>query len=264
MPNPGKYAALAEQLAGLINTDYSPGDQFLTNYKIAERYGVSGHTVSRAVQALKERGLLSGKVGGKTWVRVPPVFHLRSNESYHREKKRVHLSEEERRSWGVAEAGTATPVTELAEDTVRYAIVDPPQDVADLMGLSPGRKVLRKSAFRRNSHGEGASTAVFYLPYDVVSANPELLDPTNEPWPGGLQHQLSTLGIEVDRIEDRLTADLPTAGEAKEQDIPPGVPMMRVRKITYDTNDRVVEVADIPFPGDRAELRFITRLERWA
>ncbi|MFI9356797.1 hypothetical protein [Streptomyces lydicus] len=92
--------------------------------------------------------------------------------------KRVHLPEEERRSGGISEAGTATPVAEVVEDAVRYAIVDPPQDVADLMGLSPGRKVLRKSALRRNSHGEGASTAVFYLPYNVVSANPELLDPT--------------------------------------------------------------------------------------
>ncbi|AEW95904.1 MULTISPECIES: GntR family transcriptional regulator [Streptomycetaceae] len=264
MPNVGKYAELAERLAQLIEDDYSPGQQFLTNPEIAKRYSVSGNTASRAVQALKERGLLSGKVGGKTWVRVAPVRHLRSNEMYHREKQRVRLGEEERRTWGISEDSTKMAVTEIAENSVDFAIVTPPADVAELLGLTSGQKVLRRSYRRRNHRGEGASTSVSYLPYDLVSRNPEILDPTTEPWPGGTQHQLYTVGVEVDRIEDRVTAEMPTEREVEEQDIPPGVPMIRVRKITYDTSDRVVEVTDIPFPADRIELQFVTRLERWA
>ncbi|MER6311236.1 UTRA domain-containing protein [Streptomyces sp. NPDC001657] len=132
------------------------------------------------------------------------------------------------------------------------------------LGLTSGQRVPRQSARRCNSHGEGASTAVSCLPYNAVSPNPEILDPGNEPRPGGTQRQLYTLGSEVDRIEDRVTADIPSEEEAEEQGIPPGAPMIRVRKITYDTDDRVVEVAGNPFPTERAELRFITRLERWA
>jgi GntR family transcriptional regulator len=264
MPNPGKYAELAEQMAQVIATEHSPGDRFLTNPEIARRYGVSENTASRAVRALKERGLLSGKVGGKTWVRVVPTRILRSNERYHQEKESVHLPEDERRTWGVSESSTGTPIGEVAGDSVDFAVVAAPEDVAELMALTRHQKVLRRTYQRHHRNGEGASTSVSYLPYDLVSGNAEILDPTNEPWPGGTQHQLYTVGVEVDRIEDRVTSDMPTEKEVEEQDIPPGVPIIRVRKITYDTNDRVVEVTDIPFPADRIELRFVTQLERWA
>jgi GntR family transcriptional regulator len=263
MPNPGKYAELAEQLAQVIATEHSPGDQFLTNPEIARRYGVSVNTASRAVQALKERGLLSGKVGGKTWVRVAPTRVLRSNETYQREKANVRLSEDERRMWGVSEASTGIPIDEVAENSVDFAVVAPPEDIAGLMGLTQQQKVLRRTYRRHHRNGEGVSIAVSYMSYDLVSGNTEILDPTNEPWPGGVQHQLYTVGVEVDRIEDRVTSEMPTEQEVGEQDIPPGVPIIRVRKITYDTNDRVVEVTDVPFPADRTELRFVTRLERW-
>ncbi|MEU9502811.1 UTRA domain-containing protein [Streptomyces sp. NPDC048196] len=86
----------------------------------------------------------------------------------------------------------------------------------------------------------------------MVSPNPETLDPNHEPWPGGTQHQLSALGIGVARIEDRVTADIPSEEEVEEQDIPPGVLMIRVRKITYDTDDRVVEVTGNPFPTEQS------------
>ncbi|MFG2138994.1 UTRA domain-containing protein [Streptomyces sp. NPDC048650] len=263
MPNPGKYAELAERLAQLIESDYAPGDQFLTNSEIARRYGVSANTASRSVQALKEAGRLSGKVGGKTWVRVVPTHHQRSNEMYHQEKLRVRLPEAERRTWGVSEDSTRTSIDHVGEDSVEFAVIAPPSDIAELMGLASGQKVLRRSYRRRNRPHEGASTSVSYLPYDLASRNPEILDPTNEPWPGGTQHALCTVGIEVDRIEDRVTGEMPTDREVEEQDIPPGVPILRVRKILYDTSDRVVGVADIPFAADRVELRYLTRLERW-
>ncbi len=43
-----------------------------------------------------------------------------------------------------------------------------------------------------------------WLVYDLVASNPDLLDPSNEPWPGGTQHQLSTVGIELARISMQL------------------------------------------------------------
>lgn len=264
MPNPGKYAELAEQLAQLIKTECSPGERFPANSEIARRYGVSENTASRAVRALKERGLLSGKVGGKTWVRVAPTRVLRSNERYHREKESVRLPEDERRMWGVSEASTGTSIADVAEDAVEVAVVAAPGDIAEMMALTRHQKVLRRTYRRHHRNGEGANISVSYMPYDLVSDNPEILDPANEPWPGGVQHQLYTVGVEVDRIEDRVTSDMPTEKEIEEQDIPPGVPIIRVRKLTYDTNDRIVEITDIPFPADRIELRFVTRLERWA
>ncbi|CAM5710693.1 UbiC transcription regulator-associated domain-containing protein OS=Streptomyces aurantiogriseus OX=66870 GN=GCM10010251_00170 PE=4 SV=1 [Streptomyces aurantiogriseus] len=102
-----------------------------------------------------------------------------------------------------------------------------------------------------------------YLVRDLIAANPCLLDETEEPWPGGTQSQLFTVGIEVDRVEERLTARPPTPRETRELDLPAGASVILLRKTSYDIDDRVVDIADVTLPGDRTELLFTTRLERW-
>ena len=38
------------------------------------------------------------------------------------------------------------------------------------------------------------SFSVSYIPRFLIESNPELLEERNEPWPGGHQHQLYTVG----------------------------------------------------------------------
>lgn len=90
-----------------------------------------------------------------------------------------------------------------------------------------------------------------------------MLSADYEPWPGGTQHQLSTVGVELDRIEDVVRARPPLPDEAELLDIEPGVSVLDVRKTSYDITGRVVEVADVVLPGDRTELCFTTTLTRW-
>jgi GntR family transcriptional regulator len=104
---------------------------------------------------------------------------------------------------------------------------------------------------------------VSYLVRDVVAKNPELLDVANEPWPGGTQNQLHTLGIELDRIEERVSARPPTADEAAELGLPAGTALIVLGKTSYDTTGRVVEHSFVRLPGDRTEMTFVTPLERW-
>ncbi|THA28245.1 GntR family transcriptional regulator [Streptomyces sp. RKND-216] len=260
----GKYQELAAAMARLVETELAPGDQFPTVPELAERFGVHRNTASRAVQHLKEQGLLSGKGGGKTWVRVPPAPTVRRNTRYQEEKDLVLRPEAERRSCGVAEWESGISLTTVYEDTARHDVVDAPDWVAEILEIEPGAKVLRRTRTRRHRKGAGASCSVSYLPYELASRNPELFDESRDPWPGGTMHQLHTLGIEVDRIEDHVTASMPTDEEVAEQDIPPGVPVLRDLKITYATSGRAVEVAALPFPADRAKLVFVTPLERWS
>ncbi len=102
-----------------------------------------------------------------------------------------------------------------------------------------------------------------WLVYDLVASNPDLLDPSNEPWPGGTQHQLSTVGIELDHIRDQITARPPLPHEAEILDIEPGVAVISMHKVSVDTKGRVVEIADAVFAGDRTELVYTTKLKRW-
>ncbi|WP_329453406.1 GntR family transcriptional regulator (plasmid) [Streptomyces sp. NBC_01724] len=263
MANVGKYLELADALAQKIKTELSPGDQLPTVSELAKQFSVAPNTASRAVQVLKERGLLSGKTGGKTWVRVTPQQAVRRNTRYQTEKDLVLESEDERRRTGVSELDSGVSLASMHQDTLKTDVVKCPDDIAETLGVEPGTSVLRRIGVRHPRKGAGAVTGVSYIPYDLASKNPDLFNESNEPWPGGSQHQLYTLGIEVGRIEDHVTASMPTDEETELQDIPPSVPVIRVRKITYSTTGRAVEVNDIPFPADRTKLIFDTPLQRW-
>jgi len=68
------------------------------------------------------------------------------------------------------------------------------------------------------------------------------------------------VGVEVERVEEVVTARPPTGAEARELGLAPGVPVMEIRKTLHDVGGQVVEVADILLPGDRYAVRCVTRL----
>lgn len=264
-----KYERKSPRIVSEVLEDISagrlrPGEQFLTLAQLAERYDVSPNTASQVIKTLKGLGALSGRSGGRTWVRVPPAMAVRRNTRYHEEKANVHAIEAERAAKGVSEYDSGISIQDLHEVSARYEVMSPPEDIAAVLQLAEGGKVLRRSYYRRHAQGAGISGSTSYIPYELVAGNPELLDASREPWPGGTMHQLWTVGIEIGEIEDRILSDMPTAEEAADFDIPPGVSMFRLRKVSYDIDGRPVEVADIPLPGDRTELIYKTRLERWA
>jgi GntR family transcriptional regulator len=100
--------------------------------------------------------------------------------------------------------------------------------------------------------------------HELVAANPDLLNADNEPWPGGTSHQLYTVGIEVERIVDEVTARPPSADDAEALGIEGGVSLLVLRKTSIDTDARVLEVADVLMAGDRTQLVYTTNLTRYS
>ncbi|MGY4966762.1 GntR family transcriptional regulator [Streptomyces sp. 900105245] len=260
----GGAQRIADALVAQIQSGtLRPGDQVPTTAALAEQYGVNKNTASRALVALKGAGVLSGLAGGYTWVRVPPQHKKRSNERYHVEKASVLLPASERSSAGVSESDSGIPLDALHEDRAEYSVIEAPDDVREALGLPTGASVLRRIYTRQHAKRAGVDRSTSYLPFDVISGNPDLLDSTKEPWPGGTMHQLHTIGVELDKIVDHVTCDMPTPEEIRDFDIPPQVPVVRIRKISYSTEGDPVELMDIPIPADRIELIYTTRLERW-
>ncbi|MFI0821372.1 UTRA domain-containing protein [Streptomyces sp. NPDC021098] len=187
----------------------------------------------------------------------------RSSDRHQWEKDRVRKPRAERLRTGATEYDTGLEVTDLAfRAAYREATAD--EGLAAAFGVPVGTRLLERM-YRTNCRAEDAPFALVhsYLVHDMVAANPELLDAANEPWPGGTQSQLATLGIELDRIEERVTARPPTAEEVRELGLGEGVALILLRKVCTDTTGRVVEVSDVRLPGDRTELVFTTPLTRW-
>jgi GntR family transcriptional regulator len=142
--------------------------------------------------------------------------------------------------------------------------IDAPPEVAARFNVDSGTQLLKR-VYRTRAKSEVAplSLVTSYLLLDHVSTNPELLEAANEPWPGGTQSQLFTVGIEVDRIDDEITARPPYADESAALDLEPGVAVLVLWKTSVDVTGRVVEVSEVILPGDRTKIVYSTQLERW-
>ena len=176
------------------------------------------------------------------------------------EKRRVLLPESQRRRSGAAERDTGLANADL-DFSARYETVRAGEDLAREFDVPVGTALLQRT-YRTRSRRERAplSLVTSYLRHDLAAENPALLDPRNEPWPGGTQHQLHTVGIELDRITDQLTARPPTPQEREALCLAPGACVMALRKTSYDTRGRVVELSDVILPADRTEFVYTTSL----
>ncbi|MET8355489.1 UTRA domain-containing protein [Micromonospora sp. NPDC005171] len=148
--------------------------------------------------------------------------------------------------------------------TSQYDQAEAGADLANLFRIEPTDLLLRRRYDSTDRvTGFLLSSSVSYMPLALVSSNPALLDEANEPWPGGTQHQLSTVGIEIMTMIDEVTARMPTTAEAQLWGLSDGVPPILCRRISLDADEKVVEVSDAEYPADRTELRFVTPLKPW-
>jgi GntR family transcriptional regulator len=263
---PAKYEVVADELRRRIQSkELSARNRMPGEAALAEHYRVSLPTVRQALAVLRHEGLIEARHGVGTYVRASRIKVRRTDERHQWEKNRVHESESVRRSTGATEFDTGLSMPDLTF-TARYTTTEANDDLADAFAITAGTKLLQRD-YRTQYRSENAPFSLVrsYLVYEVVEANPDLLDDGNEPWPGGTQHQLSTIGIELARITEEVHTRMPTANEADELDIPTtGVAVFDLRGISIDVNGQVVEVADIVLPGDRSELVFTTKLNRWS
>ncbi|MFM9368921.1 GntR family transcriptional regulator [Streptomyces sp. Da 82-17] len=258
------YEKIANDLREQIRAgQYGPGDRLPSESDLIESTGRSGPTVQQAIRVLEAEGLVERRHGIGTFVRTRRTPVLRDNSRHQWEKRRAHASKEERLETGATEHDTGLEVNDLVFHA-SYREVEATEDIGEAMGVDEGTPLVERTyRTRYSAERYPFSLVTSYLIRSLVASNPDLLDETNEPWPGGTMNQLDTVGIEIDRVEEHVTARPPTPEEAEELGLPPGTAVIVLRKKQYDTEDRVVEMSHVTLPGDRTELLFTTHLERW-
>lgn len=243
--------------------DLGPGDSLPTLSGICKQWKCSTNSARGAIALLRSQGLITGGRGKAPVVRIPPGKVIRSSDRHQAEKDLAARPEEERAKVGEAETNLGMSIEDQQFST-RYDMVEAGPEMAELFGISPTDELLRRR-FEATDEATGhlLSFSTSYMPKGLVCANPALLDERNEPWPGGTQHQLSTVGVEVMCMVDQVTARMPTTVEAQLWGLPDGVPLIICRRISLDADDRNVEISDATYPADRTELRFVTPLKPW-
>jgi GntR family transcriptional regulator len=243
--------------------DLAPGASLPTLAEICSAWSCSMNSARAAVTILKAQGLITAGRGKAPTVRIQPRRVIRSSERHQIEKDLALKPEAERAGFGEAESNLNMPIGHQ-RFTSRYSQVPATEEFATIFGISQGDALLRREwEAVHPTTGVRLSWSVSHMPLALVSSNPALLDERNEPWPGGTQHQLLTVGIEVMNVIDEVTARMPTTVETQIWDLPDGVPLIFCRRISCDANGHVVEVSDAGYPADRTELQFVTPLRAW-
>ena len=241
-----------------------PGTPLPTLAELCEQWSCSMNTARGAVALLKAQGLITTGRGKPPTVRIAPRKVIRSSERHQAEKDLAIKSEAERASMGEAETNLNMSINQQRFES-HYDQIEAGEELAGIFQIPAADLVLRRQWEATDKDtGLRLSWSVAYIPLDLVKENPAILDERNEPWPGGTMHQLSTVGIEVARIVDEVTARMPTTVEMQQWGLPNGVPIIFCRRISIDTQDRVVEVSDADYPADRTELQFVTPLKPWS
>ncbi|MDX3057844.1 GntR family transcriptional regulator [Streptomyces sp. NE06-03E] len=257
-----------EKIADVLRTEIragqlNPGDRLPSESALADRFKVSVPTIRQALGVIQGEGLVEKRHGTGNFVRQPRTTIYRTNERHQWEKDRARQPQAEREKTGATEHDTGLVVDDLVFHA-EYETSTANEDLALAFGVPVGTELLeRRYQTRYNQEDAPFSLVRSFLVRDVVAENPDLLDADNEPWPGGTQSQLHTIGIELDRITERVTARPPTVEESERLGLTAGVSVLIVRKTSIDTQGRVVELSDITLPGDRTEMLFATPLGRW-
>ncbi|MEU2564841.1 GntR family transcriptional regulator [Streptomyces longispororuber] len=188
------YARIAGHYRELISSgELSPGDLLPSIKALATQWEVSTATADRAMRLLREEKLVRGIAGVGTEVMARPISLTSGAERHDRSSKTQS-------SWGVGEKSSGHTA----------GIVAAPENVAHVLGISPGDDVIRRSRVYRDGHGI-VSHSTSWIPAEFAQAVPELA--RSERLKGGLSLDLiaRATGRQVVRRVDEESARIATS-----------------------------------------------------
>ncbi|MFC8797265.1 GntR family transcriptional regulator [Promicromonospora sp. NPDC057138] len=253
------YIQIADDLRLQIqNGELAAGDELPSLSELVQKYGAGQQTARRAISVLQAQGLITSSQGKRPVVRGSRTRVTRSNRQHHLEKERIRLPEEERRVQGPLEDTTGISLHDATLNvTYREVVAD-----ESTPEFETGTPLLRREYETTGKRGNRIAWSVSWIPLAFISSNPDLLDSSNEPWPGSTQHQFSTVGIEIAEVVDTITARAPDTVEAARWGMSPGEPLLVGRDLMRDTQDRVVCVSLSQYPADSTQMEFVTPLPK--
>ncbi|GHC94134.1 GntR family transcriptional regulator [Streptomyces violaceochromogenes] len=187
------YARIAGHYRDLISSgELRPGNLLPSIKTLASEWGVSTATADRAMRLLREEKLVQGIPGVGTEVMARPISLSSGAERHDRSSKTQS-------TWGDGEQSSGHTA----------GIVEAPEDVANVLGISTGDDVIRRSRVYRDDHGIVAHSTS-WIPAEFAQAVPELA--RSERLKGGLSLDLiaRATGQYAVKREDEETARIAT------------------------------------------------------
>lgn len=213
-----------------------------------DQYEVASSTARRAVGILIGEGLVVGKTGAGTFVRVNRPMVQVGTQRYSRSTRQAGAPALR------AEAEAAGMVSR--QEIRELAEVPAPRWVAEAYGIEVGSPVF----VRRRTElidDEPHQLADSYYTLDLLAEAPQLGEVATGP--GGGFARIEDAGWTFKEFEERNIARMASPEEAAGLHLPPGVPIVRKRRFAWATKeaggtDTLVEAFESIMRGDRVEL----------
>ncbi|WP_433357933.1 GntR family transcriptional regulator (plasmid) [Microtetraspora malaysiensis] len=244
--------APSRQIADAIRSEITagqlpPGGRLPTVRDLADRYGVSRNTASKALAILKTEGLITARTGSGAYVREQHPIRRLGPDRYARHRWQVTTV--------TAHAddlpGSAT-VEQQGGQTQEVALVEADRTIADALGVEVGAPVYERARVMTRDGAPTHTMTSYYRREDVEGTS--ITDPRpGIAGQGGGFAVLVSRGLAPHEITEDLSARMPTTEEALLLELPVGEPVVEVCRTTRTAEGRPIEYAR----GVHAASRFV-------
>ncbi|SBW17956.1 GntR family transcriptional regulator [Candidatus Protofrankia californiensis] len=252
------YQQVADELRRrILSGQVEPGIKLPSETELIGEFEISRTTARLAYGVLRTEGLIVTRRGFGAYVRDRrPVRRIAADRyrqaaiAARQGQQETAFTRDQQISW-----------SDYRLDK-EFSEVPAPAAVAELLEVDPGTALLARR-FVFYSAGFPEQISLSYYPLSLVGGTP-VADEANEPWPGGNIAQLASLGISVTRVEESVSARMPTPDETRTLRIPPGVPVLTITRRMLagpDRNQPVEAAVNITVPADRAILDYALNID---
>lgn len=226
-----------------------PGERLPSENELAKRHETTRATVRKAIALLRYEGLVASEQGRGAFVRPRPHLKMLLTGSNWRAHRGSGLSN--------FNAEAASQGRTAQQQLLAVEEVEAPAEIAERLGVAVNDLVIvRKRLFVVD--GEPMQFCDGYYPTTLFRGTAVAEDRRIK---GGVYGLIEDLGGPIRRRVTRFVEDLdvrlPVPSESEALAIPEGVPVVRVLRTAYDSNDEVVEVLDSLVPTDRFAFRYV-------
>jgi len=229
---PAKYLQIAGHLRDqIIRGDLPPGAEVPSERQIAQNWNVSRPTATRALQTLRNQGLVESRQGAGTYVRDLRV-HRRAIQRYHRYRER----------------GAQYAPDESLEITAAE-ITSAPEYVALALGVKPSEPVMMRRRIISRAGVGPVEIATSWWPATLAEVAPRLLEHRSLGGIGSVRYVESVTGRQAAYARDQASARLATAEELRDLGLRGPSAVLVFRHVVYDTEDAPLEFAEAIYPS---------------
>ncbi|MFJ5850441.1 GntR family transcriptional regulator [Streptomyces sp. NPDC092903] len=243
MPREAPYLAVADVLrARILLGEWEIGERLPSRARLAVEYGVGRNVMQRAMDRLIIDGLLEGRAGSGTYVRMPRE-RLRLVRSRHRERREGSPPWQDRKERGRADAWDA-------HSQVR---VPAPEPIAERLDISPGDPCVN-THYEFLADGQPVQLSESWEPMAITDGTPIVL-PEKGPLAGkGVVERMRSIGVVISTVAEVPRPARATQGQANLLGISVGDLVLHIERTIFDTDGRPVETADMVIPDVRREV----------